>query len=112
MKKLLGIVVLGLLLSGNAYAQNLKFTKIINLDKPWGSSFINKDELIITEKEGKIKIVNINSREVSEVDHNLNFLKVGQGGLLDILHKDNFLWISYSEDRRNRKTSTSIAKTK
>ena len=112
MKKLLGIVVLGLLLSGNAYAQNLKFTKIINLDKPWGSSFINKDELIITEKNGKIKIVNINSGEVLEVDHNLNFLKVGQGGLLDILHKDNFLWISYSEDRGNWKTSTSIAKAK
>ena len=105
-------MVLGLLLSGNAYAENLKFTKIINLDKPWGSSFINKDELIITEKNGKIKIVNINSGEVSEVDHNLNFLKVGQGGLLDILHKDNFLWISYSEDRGNRKTSTSIAKAK
>ena len=112
MKKLLGIMVLGLLLSGNAYAQNLKFTKIINLDKPWGSSFINKDELIITEKNGKIKIVNINSGEVSEVDHNLNFLKVGQGGLLDILHKDNFLWISYSEDRGDWKTSTSIAKAK
>ena len=112
MKKLLGILVLGLLLSTNAYAQNLKFTKIINLDKPWGSSFINKDELIITEKKGKIKIVNINSGEVSEVDHNLNFLKVGQGGLLDILHKDNFLWISYSEDRGDRKTSTSIAKAK
>ena len=105
-------MVLGLLLSGNAYAQNLKFTKIINLDKPWGSSFINKDELIITEKNGKIKIVNINSGEVSEVDHNLNFLKVGQGGLLDILHKDNFLWISYSEDRGDWKTSTSIAKAK
>jgi quinoprotein glucose dehydrogenase len=112
MKKLLGIVILGLLLSGNAYAENLKFTKIINLDKPWGSSFINKDELIITEKNGKIKIVNINSGEVSEVDHNLNFLKVGQGGLLDILHKDNFLWISYSEDRGDWKTSTSIAKAK
>ena len=112
MKKLLGILVLGLLLSGNAYAQNLKFTKIINLDKPWGSSFINKDELIITEKNGKIKIVNINSGEVSEVDHDLNFLKVGQGGLLDILHKDNFLWISYSEDRGDWKTSTSIAKAK
>ena len=68
--------------------------------------------MIITEKNGKIKIVNINSGEVSEVDHNLNFLKVGQGGLLDILHKDNFLWISYSENRGDWKTSTSIAKAK
>jgi glucose/arabinose dehydrogenase len=110
--KLLGIWVLVLLLSVNVYAENLKFTKIINLDTPWGSSFINKDEIIITEKNGKIKIININSGEVSEVDHNLNFLNVGQGGLLDIIHKDNFLWISYSEDRGDSKTSTSIAKAK
>ena len=53
MKKFLGIAILSLLLSVNAYAQNLKFTKIINLDKPWGSSFINIDELIITEKKRK-----------------------------------------------------------
>ena len=112
MKKIFLLIFIFLHFHSVSLAENLKFKKIASLDKPWGSSFINKDELIITEKNGKIKIVNINSGEVLEVDHNLNFLKVGQGGLLDILHKDNFLWISYSEDRGNRKTSTSIAKTK
>ena len=112
MKKLFFCLIILFCFSSNSYSKNYKFTKIIKLNEPWGSSFINKDELIITEKNGKIKIVNINSGEVSEVDHNLNFLKVGQGGLLDILHKDNFLWISYSEDRGDWKTSTSIAKAK
>ena len=112
MKKLFFCLIILFCFSSNSYPKNYKFTKIIELNEPWGSSFINKDELIITEKNGKIKIVNINSGEVLEVDHNLNFLKVGQGGLLDILHKDNFLWISYSEDRGNWKTSTSIAKAK
>ena len=112
MKKLFFCLIILFCFSSNSYSKNYKFTKIIELNEPWGSSFINKDELIITEKNGKIKIVNINSGEVSEVDHNLNFLKVGQGGLLDILHKDNFLWISYSEDRGDLKTSTSIAKAK
>ena len=112
MKKLFFCLIILFCFSSNSYSKNYKFTKIIELNEPWGSSFINKDELIITEKNGKIKIVNINSVEVSEVDHNLNFLKVGQGGLLDILHKDNFLWISYSEDRGDWKTSTSIAKAK
>ena len=112
MKKLFFCLIILFCFSSNSYPKNYKFTKIIELNEPWGSSFINKDELIITEKNGKIKIVNINSGEVSEVDHNLNFLKVGQGGLLDILHKDNFLWISYSEDRGDWKTSTSIAKAK
>ena len=112
MKKLFFCLIILFCFSSNSYSKNYKFTKIIELNEPWGSSFINKDELIITEKNGKIKIVNINSGEVSEVDHSLNFLKIGQGGLLDILHKDNFLWISYSEDRGNWKTSTSIAKAK
>jgi glucose/arabinose dehydrogenase len=34
----------------------------------------------------------------------------GQGGLLDILYQNDQLWISYTEDRGNWKTSTSIAK--
>ena len=112
MKKLFFCLIILFCFSSNSYSKNYKFSKIIELNEPWGSSFINKDELIITEKNGKIKIVNINSGEVLEVDHNLNFLKVGQGGLLDILHKDNFLWISYSEDRGDWETSTSIAKAK
>ena len=72
----------------------------------------DENELIITEKSGKIKIVNIKSNKISEVDHNLNFLEYGQGGLLDILFKDNFVYISYSENRGNWKSSTSIAKAK
>ena len=112
MKKLLGILVLGLLLGGNAYAENLKFTKIINLDQPWGASFINNNEMIVTEKSGKIKIINIKNGNANEVDHDLNFLEYGQGGLLDIIYKDDYLWISYTENRGNSETSTSIARGK
>ena len=93
-------------------SENYKFKKIVSLDKPWGSSFINYNEIIITEKSGNIKIINFLTNDITIVEHNLNFLEYGQGGLLDILYKDNFLWISYSENRGNSKTSTSIAKTK
>ena len=93
-------------------AENLKFKKIISLDKPWGSSFSSNDKIIITEKSGKIKIINILTGDVNEIKHNLNFLEYGQGGLLDIIYKNNNIWVSYSEDRGNWKTSTSIAKAK
>ena len=83
---------------------------MIELDDPWGSSFLNDDELIITEKGGKIKIFDIKLKKIFEVGHNLNFLEHGQGGLLDILYKDSFVYISYSEDRGNWKSSTSIAR--
>jgi len=112
MKKLLLKIVLGLLLSTNTYAENLKFTKIINLDNPWGSSFISDNEMIVTEKSGKIKIINIKNGNVNKIKHNLNFLETGQGGLLDITYKNNYLWISYSENRGNSETSTSVARGK
>ncbi len=92
----------------NATEFNLK--KILNLNEPWGSSFINENELLITEKSGIIKIVNLKKKEISIIDHNLNVLEYGQGGLLDILYKDNVVWVSYTEDRGNYKTSTSIAR--
>ena len=109
-KKYFLLVIFFLLFASKGYSNNYKFIKIIKLNEPWGSSFINNDEIIITEKSGKIKIVNVVSKEVTEIKHNLNFLEVGQGGLLDIIYQDNTLWISYSENRGDSKTSTSIAK--
>ncbi|MDB4846342.1 PQQ-dependent sugar dehydrogenase [Candidatus Pelagibacter sp.] len=111
-KKYFLLIIFFLLFASKSYANNYIFTKIIELDEPWGSSFINSDEIIITEKSGKIKIVNVILKEVSKIKHNLNFLEVGQGGLLDIFYQDRTLWISYSENRGDKKTSTSIAKAK
>jgi len=109
-KKYFLLIIFFLLFASKSYSNNFIFTKIIELDEPWGSSFINDSEIIITEKTGKIKIVNFISKNVSEIKHNLNFLEVGQGGLLDIIYQNNTLWISYSENRGDSKTSTSIAK--
>tara|TARA_Y100000741_G_scaffold119835_1_gene89983 strand:- start:366 stop:1457 length:1092 start_codon:yes stop_codon:yes gene_type:complete len=111
-KKFLLIIILISIFATNSFSKNFNFKKLVKLDEPWGSSFINNNELIITEKSGKIKIVDIKSSKVSEIKHNLNFLDYGQGGLLDILFKDNFIYVSYSENRGNWKSSTSIAKAK
>ena len=111
-KKYFLLIIFFLLFTTKSFYENLKFKKIVSLNDPWGSSFINKSELIITEKSGKIKIVNIISNKITSIEHNLNFLEYGQGGLLDIIYKNNNIWVSYSEDRGNWKTSTSIAKAK
>tara|TARA_B100001057_G_scaffold334830_1_gene335459 strand:+ start:692 stop:1780 length:1089 start_codon:yes stop_codon:yes gene_type:complete len=101
-----------LFFSVKSFSENYSFVKIAELNEPWGSSFINESEIIVTEKNGKIKIINISSKKVSEVQHNLNYFVHGQGGLLDIIYKNNYLWISYTENRGNWKTSTSIGKAK
>ena len=93
-------------------AENLNFKKIVDLKDPWGSTFVDENNILITEKGGFIKLVNINNKNINLINHNLNFLEHGQGGLLDILFNDNFIYISYSENRGNWKTSTSIARAK
>ena len=95
-----------------SYSEKYNFEKLISLNEPWGSSFISNTELIITEKTGKIKIIDINTKKIQEIDHNLNYFVHGQGGLLDIIYKNENLWISYTENRGDWKTSTSIAKAK
>ena len=110
LKKYFLLIIFFLLFASKSYSENYIFTKIIKLNEPWGSSFINNNEIIITEKSGKIKIINIVSKEATDIKHNLNFLEDGQGGLLDIIYQDDTLWISYSENRGDSKTSTSIAK--
>ena len=59
------LLIFFLLFASKSYSNNYTLTKIIELDDPWGSSFINKDEIIVTEKSGKIKIINVNSKNLS-----------------------------------------------
>ena len=112
MKKIFIIIIFILNISSISFAEKFYLQKIVDLKSPWGSTFINNEELMITEKNGKIKYVNTNTKKTTEIKHNLNYLVHGQGGLLDILFKDNFVYISYSENRGNGKSSTSIAKAK
>ena len=111
MKKILLIFFL-IIKSTLTFAEDYNFKKLVTLNSPWGSAFINDEELIITEKGGKIKVINIINNKIVEINHNLNFREHGQGGLLDIIYRKNILWISYTEKRGDWKTSTSIAKAK
>jgi len=105
-------ILLIFIFSNIASAENLNFKKIIDLKDPWGSTFIDENNLLITEKGGLIKLVNIINKKTNLLNHNLNFLEHGQGGLLDILFNNSFVYISYTENRGDWKTSTSIAKAK
>ena len=67
---------------------------------------------MITEKSGKLFNLNLNDKKFTEIKHNLSVLEDGQGGLLDVLYDKEQIYISYSENRGNGKTSTSVAKGK
>ena len=109
MKKL--IIFLFLFNFTNLYSSDLKFEKIFDgLNKPWSLSFINRDNVIITEKTGKLLTLNLKNKNMNEIQHNLSLISLGQGGLLDVLYNNNQVYVSYSENRGNWETSTSVAK--
>ena len=109
MKKL--IIFLFLFTFSNSYSSEIQFEKIFDdLNKPWSLSFIDKENVIITEKTGKLLTLNLKDKNINEIKHNLSLISLGQGGLLDVLYKDNVIYISYSENRGNWETSTSVAK--
>ena len=84
----------------NLYALEIKLEKIVDgMDKPWSLSFIDKENIIFTEKSGKLYTLNLKSKKIFEIRHNLSVLEVGQGGLLDVLYDNGQIYISYSENR-------------
>jgi len=110
MKKII-IYLLFYFVSSHLYASGIKFEKIVDeLNEPWSLSFIDKEKIIFTEKAGKLYILNLKNKKISEIEHNLNVLEYGQGGLLDVLYEEQDVYISYSENRGNWASSTSVAK--
>ena len=92
-------------------AEEFKLIKITDdLKSPWSLSFINQNEALIAEKPGNIIHINIQKTELKKIKHNLKVLEYRQGGLLDILYQDQNIYISYSENRGNGNSSTSVAK--
>ena len=110
MKKLF---IIYLLLLTNLSADDYKLEKIIKgLDSPWSLTFLNSQNLLVTEKPGNIKFINLKEKIIKDIRHNLKVLEDGQGGLLDILHKDGTVFVSYSENRLKGMSSTSVARAK
>ena len=98
--------------SFNTLAQGIEIKKIIALNNPWSLTFVSDSEVMISDKEGEISIVNIETKAQSIVKHNANFKVDGQGGLLEILKHDDYIYLCFTEDRGSGKTSTSIARAK
>ena len=111
MKKL--IIFLLFSFSVNLNTSEIKLEKIVDsLKKPWSLTFIDQENIIFTEKKGKLYTLNLQDKKISEIKHNLSILVHGQGGLLDVLYKNQQVYVSYSENRGNGNSSTSVAKGK
>jgi len=113
MKKISHLIIFFFLNVTFLHSEEIKLTKITeDLKSPWSLSFINQNETLITEKSGNIIYLNLEKQKLKNIKHNLKILEKGQGGLLDILYHNKEVFVSYSENRGDWKSSTSIAKGK
>ena len=98
-----------------------------NLNYPWGMTFIDRENLLVTEKNGRLLKINVQTGIKKEIKHeiqSINFKNVKkistqQGGLLDVLYNNGFIYFTYSHDFKknkinsqnsNRMSSTAIAR--
>ena len=82
--------------------------KVADINNGWSLSFKNEHEIIVSEKKGAIKIIDIKNNSIKNIEHNLNISSSGQGALMDIVSYNKTLFVSYSENMANGST-TSIA---
>lgn len=78
----------------------------------WGFDFINEDEIIFTEREGKLKIFKPSTKLITEISGLPQIYTEGQGGLLDVrVHPTNKkqIFFTYSEPTENKKSTTALA---
>jgi len=74
---------------------------ISTMAAPWGFTFINSDEVLFTEKQGKMYRYTISTNMLSEISGVPAISQNGQGGLLDIaIHpnyeQNKYVYITYA----------------
>jgi glucose/arabinose dehydrogenase len=95
----------------NLSSNEPKLEEVIkDLKNPWSLSFMTDKDILVTEKSGNLLKINLLNKKIDKLTHNLNILEDGQGGLLEVLFKNSEIFVSYSENRGDGKSSTSVAK--
>lgn len=78
----------------------LKVEKIVDgLGTPWGMVFISPSKLLVTEREGHIRLIDVQSSANIKLKNTPKVLVDGQGGLLDVAIPPNYKtsgWIYFT----------------
>ena len=66
-KKLIAVIFLILISATLSFAENLNLKKIFDLNDPWGFTFVTDNQILITEKSGKIKFLDLKSKKFQKL---------------------------------------------
>ena len=74
-----------------------------DLDIPWGMAFLDPDQLMVTSKNGRISILNPNTKALLTISQVEGVWDRGQGGLLDVAVSESYkagdwIYFTYSKN--------------
>lgn len=72
---------------------------------PWAITFLDKYNILMTEKNGNLFKINTFNGDRTQIRHNIPHIefKHGQGGLLDVYkHSDGYIYFTYSHDFKDK----------
>lgn len=104
------------IISGNA-GSKLSIEDFGSFEQPWAMTFLTSNKLLVTEKSGKLFIVNTLKKSKTQVLGVPKIINKGQGGLGDIILHPNFtannwIYLSYAkQDSKGNKGAVVIRAT-
>ncbi|WP_108061095.1 PQQ-dependent sugar dehydrogenase [Poseidonibacter lekithochrous] len=88
----------------------------LDLGIPWGMAFLQKDKLLITQKDGQILLLDLFTRKKTFIKNAPEVFYTGQAGLLDVKLSPNYKidkWIYFTYVKKdNKKGSTTLSRAK
>lgn len=105
------VLIVFFILILNLNAQVTAKKVVSNLGIVWGMTFLQEDKLLVTQKEGKLSLIDLKKREVLNIGNVPNVLFQGQGGLLDIqkspkYKQEGWLYFTYVKNQNSSGVTT------
>lgn len=105
------------LISPNVKSAEFKIKEIVSdLFVPWGMAFLDKKNMIITQKNGSVFLLNIQTKKLTPVLNPPKIYQHGQGGLLDVQISPNYIkdaWIYFTYVKKlNSLAATTLSRAK
>ena len=72
----------------------------------WGMTFIDENNLLLSHKDGRISLLNLQSKEIKNIENAPKILNRGQGGLLDIQKKNEWIYLTYVKSVQGQGATT------
>ena len=76
-----------------------------DLHIPWGMEFLNKNTLLVNQKNGKMILIDLKTGKKTNITHSVSVTEKGQGGSMDVVKHPNYpttpwiYWTYVSKDK-------------